>query len=104
MKVTALALSSAVFVFSSSADAAMETITGKVMQRWVTTAHDGRIHQLAKLRSNDGGLFVLDLGAPGGEGTIAAGETVAATGHTGQVDDRPVFVVRTIVEPIPARR
>lgn len=79
-----------------------KTFSGTITERWLAATTRGPL-QLARLETADGRSFTLDLGAPGGEGTIQEGDEVVLTARPGDLDGKPVLVVRTITEQIPAR-
>lgn len=76
--------------------------SGTITARWVAQTSQGA-QQFARLHTADGRSFVLDLGAPGGEGTIQKGDEVVLTAEARQVDGEPVLRVKVITERIPAR-
>jgi hypothetical protein len=83
---------------SLSGSAVAAELRGRIVERALSRSPDGEVHQTAKLRTNDGRLVLLDLGAPGGEGTIRPGDSVIATGRQEMRDGKPAFAVRAIVQ------
>jgi hypothetical protein len=80
----------------------VKVLSGTITERWLAATTRGPL-QLARLETADGRRFMLDLGAPGGEGTIQKGDKVVLTARAGELDGKPVLVVRAITEQIPAR-
>ena len=77
-------------------DPAIE-LKGTIIDRGRVATRDG-VRQTAKLRTPEGRVLELDLGAPGGEATIAAGESVVLAAHPGELDGRRVLVVDVILQ------
>jgi sporulation protein YlmC with PRC-barrel domain len=77
-------------------DPAME-LRGTILDRGLVRTPQG-VRQTAKLATPDGRVLALDLGAPGGEGTIAEGESVVLAAHSGELLGKPVYVVDVILQ------
>ena len=77
---------------------AEETLRGRIVDMYPPSYGTG--HQLAKLATPAGRLVLLDLGAPGGEGTIQRGDQVVVTGRHDVLLGERVLVVRTIMEDL----
>lgn len=76
--------------------------SGTITARWVGQTSEGP-QQFARLKTTGGRSFVLDLGAPGGEGTIQKGDKVVLSAQALELDGEPVLRVKVITERIPAR-
>lgn len=68
------------------------------MERALVRGADGTVSQTAKLRTQDGRTVMLDLGPPGGEGTIRPGDEVIVSGRPARLNGRPVLVADAIVQ------
>jgi hypothetical protein len=73
-------------------------LRGTIVERALARGADGEPRQTAKLRTEDGRVVLLDLGAPGGEGTIRPGDAVIVTGRPEMRDGRPAFAVGAIIQ------
>lgn len=74
-----------------------EKLTGTILERSLVQTEDGA-RQTARLKTPQGHVLRLDLGPPGGEGTIKPGEAVVFTAHPGRLQGRPVMVVDVILQ------
>jgi sporulation protein YlmC with PRC-barrel domain len=67
-------------------------VSGEVTQRWRASRPDGTPHDMMRVRTDDGRSVLVDLGAPGGEATIAQGDRVTVKGApTSEAGERALF-------------
>lgn len=73
-------------------------VTGEVTERWRAPSANGALHGMLRLRAADGRTVLVDLGALGGEGTIAAGDRVTVEGAPTRVAGEPALFAHYIFE------
>ena len=80
------------------ASEAASELRGTILERSLSPSTDGEVRQTAKLRTEEGRVVLLDLGAPGGEATIRPGDAVVVTGREEMRGGKPVFAVGAIIQ------
>lgn len=73
------------------------TVSGTVVDRSRRWTRDGVPHDMMRLRTDGGRVVTVDLGPPGGEGTIAPGDQVTIKGHPVRAAGEEVVSAHTVI-------
>ena len=73
------------------------TLNGTVMERSRRWTAEGVPHDMMTMRTDEGRVVTVDLGPPGGEGTIAAGDHVTVKGHPARAAGKELVSAHTVI-------